>query len=81
MNHLISRVLYLQQRETQMSSSQKTDSDPQTPHARPLRPAGQDAGAGHGADQSASEHQEDLLDEALEETFPASDPVSAKRIT
>jgi hypothetical protein len=27
------------------------------------------------------EHQEDLLDEAIEETFPASDPVSPKQIT
>lgn len=27
------------------------------------------------------EHQEDLLDEGVEETFPASDPVSVKRIT
>ena len=26
-------------------------------------------------------HQEDLLDEGVEETFPASDPVSVKRIT
>lgn len=26
-------------------------------------------------------HQEELLDEAVEETFPASDPVSVKRIT
>ncbi len=25
-------------------------------------------------------HQEDLLDEGVEETFPASDPVSVKRI-
>lgn len=27
------------------------------------------------------DHQEDLLDEGVEETFPASDPVSVKRIT
>jgi hypothetical protein len=27
------------------------------------------------------EHQDDLLDEGVEETFPASDPVSVKRIT
>ncbi|OYX34336.1 MAG: hypothetical protein B7Y99_05685 [Caulobacterales bacterium 32-69-10] len=27
------------------------------------------------------DHQEDLLDEGLEESFPASDPVSVKRIT
>lgn len=81
MNHLIPQVFSLQQRETQMSSSQKNDSDPQTPHARRLRPADQDEGAGQGEGQSASQRQEDLLDEGLEETFPASDPVSAKRIT
>jgi len=27
-------------------------------------------------DDRAAEHEEDLLDEALEESFPASDPVS-----
>lgn len=27
------------------------------------------------------ERQEDLLDEAVEETFPASDPIAPKRIT
>jgi hypothetical protein len=27
------------------------------------------------------DHQEDLLDEGVDETFPASDPVSVKRIT
>ncbi len=64
-----------------MSRSQRTDNDPETPHAQRLRPADQDAGAGHGEDQSTSERQEELLDEGLEETFPASDPVSAKRIT
>ena len=30
---------------------------------------------------NAGERQDDLLDEALEETFPASDPVSPKQIT
>ena len=31
--------------------------------------------------RTTKEHQEDLLDEGVEETFPASDPVSVKRIT
>jgi hypothetical protein len=31
--------------------------------------------------ETAEVHQEDLLDEALQETFPASDPVSVVRIT
>lgn len=29
----------------------------------------------------AVSHQEDLLDEALEETFPSSDPISPKHVT
>jgi hypothetical protein len=42
--------------------------------------------AGSGAtaedvEDEADEHESDLLDEGLEETFPASDPVSAKHIT
>ena len=32
-------------------------------------------------DQKPKEREDDLLDEGLEETFPASDPVSAKHIT
>lgn len=31
--------------------------------------------------EAAESRQEALLDEGVEETFPASDPVSAKRIT
>jgi hypothetical protein len=32
-------------------------------------------------DDERESHQEDLLDEGIEESFPASDPVSVKRIT
>lgn len=32
-------------------------------------------------DEDLEKRQDQLLDEALEETFPASDPVSPKRIT
>jgi hypothetical protein len=32
-------------------------------------------------EKADKDHQEDLLDEGVEETFPASDPVSVKRIT
>ena len=32
-------------------------------------------------DRKAENRQEALVDEGVEETFPASDPVSAKRIT
>ena len=34
-----------------------------------------------GAPEHVQRHQDDLLDEGVEETFPASDPVSVKRIT
>ena len=34
-----------------------------------------------GAPDHVQRHQDDLLDEGVEETFPASDPVSVKRIT
>ena len=64
-----------------MSSSQKNDSNPQPPPARRVQPTDQNGDAGQGEEQSPSERQEDLLDEGLEETFPASDPVSAKHIT
>ena len=32
-------------------------------------------------DENARKHQEWLLDEAIEESFPASDPISPKRVT
>ena len=32
-------------------------------------------------DGKAKDHQEELVDEAVEETFPASDPATPKRIT
>ena len=33
----------------------------------------------HALDQLAPEHEEELLDEAVEESFPASDPAPAPR--
>lgn len=33
------------------------------------------------AEENLEERQDQLLDEAVEETFPASDPISPKRIT
>lgn len=30
-------------------------------------------------DETPKQHQDDLIDEALEETFPASDPISPMR--
>ena len=63
----------------------KTDTSTQnesvdTPHARRIDP--NDAGHDHLKRGDESEdRQEALLDEGVEETFPASDPVSAKHIT
>lgn len=63
------------------ASSVREDCDPDTPHARK-------AAREHGKpdqlrekERDAEDRQEALIDEGLEETFPASDPVSAKRIT
>jgi hypothetical protein len=62
-------------------SKPREDCDPDTPHARK-------AAREHGKpdqlrqeERHVEDRQEALIDEGLEETFPASDPVSAKRIT
>jgi hypothetical protein len=57
------------------ASSQNEPVD--TPHARRIAPDQQ----GKDDLKKAEDHQEALLDEGVEETFPASDPVSAKHIT
>ncbi len=44
--------------------------------------AGRSTGAGpEDVPDEVHPHQDELLDEGVEETFPASDPVSVKRIT
>lgn len=53
------------------------DCDPDTPHARRIPPEEQTA----DPDAEVEDRQEALVDEGVEETFPASDPVSVKRIT
>ena len=56
------------------------DLDTDTPHARSaerLEGKPDQLNEKHG---DAEDRQEALLDEGVEETFPASDPVSAKRI-
>ena len=65
----------------QTKSPAREDCDPETPHAKT-------APREHGkpdqlreTERESEDRQEALLDEGLEETFPASDPVSAKRIT
>ena len=60
------------------------DTNPHTPHARPAK---RTLNEGEKPDQlkkkeaQAEDRQEALIDEGVEETFPASDPVSVKRIT
>lgn len=53
------------------------------PHARDAEPLEADGKHDQLADKEAQaeDRQEALLDEGLEESFPASDPVSVKRIT
>ncbi len=62
--------------------SDRDDHDIDGPYARPIKgePGKPDQlkGKSHGSDR---DRQEDLIDEGVEESFPASDPVSVKRIT
>ena len=58
------------------ASSQNESID--TPHARRITP--EEAARADQRDE-AEDHQEALIDEGVEETFPASDPVSPKHIT
>ena len=43
--------------------------------------AAESAPSDHAPDENLQQRQDELLDEAVEETFPASDPISPKRIT
>ena len=54
-----------------------------TPHARPAEPLVDGEKHDQLADKEAcsEDRQEALLDEAIEETFPGSDPISPKHIT
>ena len=66
---------------TNSTHTPKEDCDPNTPAARP---APREHGKPDQLEQDkrlAENRQEALIDEGVEETFPASDPVSAKRIT
>lgn len=55
----------------------------EVPHARIVEPL--EAGVKHdhmaAREESAEDRQDALLDEAIEETFPGSDPISPKHIT
>lgn len=68
---------------TQSEHPNKTreDCDPETPHAkRAAREVGKPDQL-REEERHAEDRQEALVDEGVEETFPASDPVSVKRIT
>ena len=55
----------------------------ETPHAREAEPLAEGRKHDQLADKAArsEDRQEALLDEAIEETFPSSDPISPKHIT
>jgi hypothetical protein len=55
----------------------------EAPHARPAEPLAEGEKHDQLADKKAcaETHQDALLDEAIEETFPGSDPISPKHIT
>jgi hypothetical protein len=53
------------------------------PSSRPVKPLPEGQKVDHMAEREAEaeDRQEALLDEAIEETFPGSDPISPKHIT
>ena len=53
------------------------------PSSRPVKPLPEGEKPDHMAEREAhaEDRQEALLDEAIEETFPGSDPISPKHIT
>jgi len=55
----------------------------EAPATRPVEPTPEGKKHDHMAEREASseDRQEALLDEAIEETFPGSDPISPKHIT
>ena len=59
----------------------KSDAHPDAPHARPAEREHGKPDQLKEAQALAESRQEALIDEGLEESFPASDPLSAKRIT
>lgn len=62
-------------------SPTREDCDPDTPHARKAEREHGKPDQLKPEDRQAEDRQQALVDEGIEETFPASDPVSVKRIT
>ena len=67
--------------DTDHRTRAQEDCDPDTPHAKPAPRQEGKADQLSDTDTPAVDRQEALVDEGVEETFPASDPVSVKRIT
>lgn len=65
----------------QTKPSARDDYDPDTPHAKKAARESGKPDQLRETERNSEDRQEALLDEGLEETFPAGDPVSAKRIT
>ena len=63
--------------------TEREDRHIQTPHSRPAEPLAEGEKHDQLAEREAcaEDRQEALLDEAIEETFPGSDPISPKHIT
>ncbi len=59
----------------------RDDCDTDTPHAKPAEREHGKPDQLREKDRLAENRQQALIDEGVEETFPASDPVSVKRIT
>jgi hypothetical protein len=66
-----------------VSNVRREDKSIDAPYSRPITPPDGDEKVDHLAEKVAGREsrEEALLDEGLEESFPASDPVSAKHIT
>ena len=63
--------------------NRREDHHPEAPATRPAKPLAEGEKPDHlaGREAKAEDRQEALLDEAIEETFPGSDPISPKHIT
>lgn len=66
---------------TDHTPSAREDCDPETPHARKAEREHGKPDQLRETERKAEDRQQALIDEGLKETFPASAPVSAKRIT
>lgn len=67
--------------DTPSKSRAQEDCDTDTPHARKAEREHGKPDQLKPEDRKAEDRQQALVDEGIEETFPASDPVSVKRIT